>query len=246
MVYDYREGKKRIKDILDNNTIVNERDAVPSDENFTFDNSYYSWVTAIFVDIRNSSSLFSKSDKVMVSKIIRSFTSEIIEILRNDTNLREIGIRGDCVYGVFSTPFRQDTSDIANYASWINTEIKMLNKLLVNKGYDTINVGIGVSTAQELIVKAGRKNTGINSKVWIGEAVTKASKLSSLGNKNYIKPIVFSSITYENIIEIWEKEAPDARSWFNQNYSIDYGKYYHGDIIQVGFNNWIEKGMPDE
>ena len=40
----------------------------------------------------------------------------------------------------------------------------MLNNLLINKGYKTIRVGIGVSSAQELIIKAGRKNTGINSK----------------------------------------------------------------------------------
>lgn len=245
MGYDYKEGKKRIKEILENNTTVNEKDAVPSDENFTFKNSYYSWVTAIFVDIRDSSDLFSNSNKVMVSKIIRSFTSEIIEILRNDANLREIGIRGDCVYGVFSTPYQKDISNTANYASWINSEIKMLNKLLINKGYKTIKVGIGISSAQELIIKAGRENTGINSKVWIGEAVTKASNLSSLGNKNGINPIVLSSLTYTNIIDIWEKENSNARSWFKECYSIDYGTYYHGDIIQVDFNNWIEKGMPE-
>lgn len=245
MSYDYREGKKRIKEILDNNTTVNEKDAVPSDENFTFDNSYYSWVTALFVDIRDSSDLFSNSNKVMVSKIIRSFTSEIIEILRYDNNLREIGIRGDCVYAVFSTPYQSDISNIANYASWINSEIKMLNRLLSNKGYKTIKVGIGISSAQELIIKAGRKNSGINSKVWIGEAVTKASNLSSLGNKNGISPIVFSSLAYSNFIDIWEKENSKARSWFKESYSIDYGIYYHGDIIQVDFNDWIEKGMPE-
>lgn len=244
MGYDYREGKKRIKEILDNNTTVNETDAVPSDDNFTFENSYYSWVTSIFVDIRDSSDLFANSDKIVVSKIIRSFTSEIIEILRNDNNLREIGIRGDCVYAIFSTPYQKDISNIANYASCINTEIKMLNNLLINKGYKTIRVGIGVSSAQELIIKAGRKNTGINSKVWIGESVTKASNLSSLGNKNNISPIVFSGLTYSNIIDIWEKENPEAKNWFRQGYSTTDGTYYHGDIVQVNFNNWIEEGMP--
>ena len=107
MGYDYREGKKRIKEILDNNTTVNETDAVPSDDNFTFENSYYSWVTSIFVDIRDSSDLFANSDKIVVSKIIRSFTSEIIEILRNDNNLREIGIRGDVYMLFFRHPIRK-------------------------------------------------------------------------------------------------------------------------------------------
>jgi peptidyl-tRNA hydrolase len=35
--------------------------------------------------------------------------------------------------------------------------MKMLNKLLDEKGFSRISVGIGVSTAQELVVKAGRK-----------------------------------------------------------------------------------------
>ena len=245
MVYDYRGGKRRIKEILNNNTEVYETQAVPSDENFTFDNSYYSWITAIFVDIRDSSTLFSNSDKVMVSKIIRSFTSEIIEILRQDNKLREIGIRVDCVYAVFSTPHKADIRNVAIYTSWINSEIKMLNNLLAVKGYETIKVGIGVSSAQELVIKAGRKNTGINSKVWIGDAVTKASNLSSIGNKDGICPIVFSSLAYSNFIDIWEKEDINAKSWFNESYSIDYGTYYHADIIQVEFNNWIEEGMPE-
>ena len=40
-----------------------------------------------------------------------------------------------------------------------------------------------MSTAQELVIKAGRKDVGINSKVGLGKAVTRASNFSSLGNK---------------------------------------------------------------
>ena len=92
--YDYKQGKKRIKDILDNKLMVVEQNKLPAVDKLTFDNAYKSWVSAIFVDIRDSTSLFTEEDKEKVSKIIRSFTSEIIEILRKDDNLREIGIRG--------------------------------------------------------------------------------------------------------------------------------------------------------
>ena len=109
--YDYIAGKKRIKEILNNKLEVIENDKIPNNENFTFSNAHYGWVTAIFVDIRNSTNLFSKDDKEVVSKMIRAFTSEIIEILRNDDNLREIGIRGDCVYGIYTTPKRVDIYD---------------------------------------------------------------------------------------------------------------------------------------
>ena len=88
--YDYRKGKERIEDILDNELKVIEQNEVPTDSAFTFTNGYYSWVSAIFVDVRASSALFADEDKEKVSKVIRSFTSEIIEILRNDDNLTRI------------------------------------------------------------------------------------------------------------------------------------------------------------
>lgn len=200
--YDYKAGKKRIKEILNNKLQVIENNKIPSNESFTFSNAYYGWVTAIFVDIRNSTDLFSKDDKEIVSKMIRSFTSEVIEILRKDDLLREIGIRGDCVYAIYTTPTKESIEEMMDKSFYINTFMKMLNKLLDEKGFSRISVGIGVSTAQELVVKAGRKDVGINNSVWIGDAVTKASNLSSLGNKNGYKSIVLSSLTHSNIIDL--------------------------------------------
>ena len=131
--YDYKEGKKRIQDILNNKLSVNEQDLIPNESQFTFENAYYGWVTAIFVDIRNSTKLFSEGDKEKVSKIIRSFTSEIIEILRKDENLREIGIRGDCVYAIYTTPSQNHEYSCLDKTSMINTYMQMLNKLLATK-----------------------------------------------------------------------------------------------------------------
>lgn len=243
--YDYKAGKKRIKDILNNKLQIIEQNKLPSDENFTFENGYYSWVAAVFVDIRNSSQLFSEEDKEKVSKIIRSFTSEIIEILRDNDNLREIGIRGDCVYAVYTTPNKSDIYELADKTFYINTYMGMLNKLLEDKEYSTISVGIGMGSAQELVVKAGRKDVGINSKVWIGDAVTKASNLSSLGNKNGVRSLVYSSCSYSNFIDELVKKNEDAKSWFTEKYDPDYGTYYHANIVISDFNKWISDGMKD-
>lgn len=242
--YNYKEGKKRIKNILDNKLEVFEQNKVPSDNEFTFDNGYYSWVSAIFVDIRKSSELFADGDKEKVSKIIRSFTCEIIEILRDDDNLREIGIRGDCVYAIYTTPQKDDIYELADKTFYINTFMKMLNKLLQNKSYPAIKVGIGMSTAKELVVKAGRKDVGINNKVWIGDAVTKASNLSALGNKNGLSSIVYSECSYSNFIDkLIKKSGEESKDWFNSRYSIDYGTYYDADIVKTTFNDWINSGM---
>lgn len=182
-MYDYGSGKDCVDAILNNKLEVIEK-RIPSDSSFTFENGYYGWVTGIFVDIRDSSKLFADEDRVKVAKIVRSFTSEIIEILRDDDDLREVGIRGDCVYAVYATPGKLDEYELADKTFYVNTYLKMLNKLLQKRDYPTIRAGIGMSTAQELVIKAGRKDVGINNKVWIGSAVTKASNLSSLGSKN--------------------------------------------------------------
>lgn len=243
--YNYKKGKERIEDILDNKLIVIEQAKLPSDDHLTFTNGYYCWVSAIFVDIRDSSSLFADEDKEKVSKVIRSFTSEIIEILRDDENLREIGIRGDCVYAIYTTPKQEDIYELADKTFYINTYMKMLNALLKKRDFPEISVGIGMSSAQELIVKAGRKDVGINSKVWIGEAVTKASNLSGLGGKNGKPALAFASCSYINFIDklVEECVGKDPKSWFTEHCSISDGTYYTANIVKTGFDNWINKGM---
>lgn len=245
--YDYRKGKERIEDILDNELKVIEQNEVPTDSAFTFSNGYYSWVSAIFVDMRDSSTLFAGEDKEKVSKIIRSFTSEIIEILRNDDNLREIGIRGDCVYGIYTTPQKSDILELADKTFYLNTYMQMLNKLLHERSLPEIKVGIGMSTAQELVIKAGRKDVGINSKVWIGKAVTRASNFSSLGNKKGNSALVYSSYSYSNFIDKLQERNSEknVKEWFTYHSDEGDGAYYTASIVKTGFDKWISNGMSD-
>jgi len=121
--YDYAQGKQRIINILDSKTKIEESEDIPkSDEEFTYENGIKAWVGALFVDIRDSSELFADENKEKVSKVIRSFTSEVIEILRKDENLREIGIRGDCVYAIYTTPSKDDIYELADKTFWINKD----------------------------------------------------------------------------------------------------------------------------
>ncbi|MBR3686759.1 MAG: adenylate cyclase [Clostridia bacterium] len=245
--YDYKKGKERIETILDNDLVVIEQNELPNDESFTFSNGYYSWITGVFVDIRDSSALFADEDKEKVSKIIRSFTSEVIEILREDNNLREIGIRGDCVYAIYTTPSKDDIYEVANKTFYINTYMKMLNKLLSERSLPKIMAGIGMSSAKELVVKAGRKGVGINNKVWIGKAVTRASNFSAIGNKNGNSPLVFSECSYHNFIEKLGKinSEKNPQNWFTYHSDEGDGAYYTADITDGTFSNWINNGMED-
>lgn len=237
-MYDYRAGKKRVAEILDNIPKIEDSPKIPGDGGFTFENAHYGWVTAIFVDIRNSTGLFASENKEEVSKIVRSFTSEIIEILRGSDNERSIGIRGDSVFAIYTTSSQQDINDCVTRAVYVNTFLKMLNKLLDKKSYGNIQAGIGISTDKELVIKAGRINTGINDKIWIGKAVTGASNLSSLGNKRWVDSIVISPVTYTNLKDVNLNTASIFKC--AQDYS-----YYHGNVVDTAFNKWIDEGMPN-
>ena len=99
--YSFEEGKNRINDILKNNAEVEKKEVPKDDSKFTYDNGIKSWIGAIFVDIVKSSEIIENEEEKKVSKILRSFSSELITIMNSSANVREIGIRGDCVYGIY-------------------------------------------------------------------------------------------------------------------------------------------------
>lgn len=247
--YDYKNRKKKIEEILDNTNDVKKVEKFPVDKDFTYTNGYKAWAGAIFVDLRDSTEMFTKQKDVSIAKVIRGFTSEIIEILRidtTDTELKEIGIRGDCVYAVYSTPTKDDIYDIANRAFYVNTYIKMLNNLLKERNLPIIKIGIGMAASETLAVKAGRKSSGINNLVWIGKAVSQAAKLSDFGNKNGIRSIVMNGTFFENFIKASRNVNKEKhKEWFDEKKDEKLGTYYHADIIKTDFNDWIDAGMPD-
>ena len=242
MSYDYKEGRDRIQKILTNTAEIKEKEIPKDDSNFTYDNGIKCWIGSIFVDIVGSKDLIENKEDIVVAKILRAFTSEIISVLNTSDNMRQIGIRGDCVYGVFSCAKQKDTYELANLTFYINTLIKMLNKLFTKYGYPNIKVGIGMSIGNDLVIKAGRKGTGINDRIWIGKAVVEACVLADKAGRNGKDSIGFSSLAYINFIELLEKDNSDCRSWFTKYY--ENGKYeYYGNIIKSGFNKWIDDNI---
>lgn len=242
------DGKKRILNILNSPNDIEKREKIPSEQEFNFENGYYAWVTAVFVDIRNSTHLFSDNKKTTTAKVIRSFMSEVVEILRDDPNMREIGIRGDCVYAIYTTSTKKEDLIIARKAFCVNTFMKMFNKLLEDKNISSLKVGIGVSTAQELVVKTGRKGAGINNLVWIGKAVSYASKFSNIANKNQNDVIIFSDNFYTSMISKLKEanKTKNVESWFTKKTDSKLGDYYSCGVVNTDFNSWIESGMKNE
>lgn len=243
--YSFEEGKKRIEDILKNDEQIEEKN-IPKDESeFTYNNGIKAWIGSIFVDIVKSSEIIDKEDDIKVSKILRSFSSEIISIMNSSDNVREIGIRGDCVYGIFNTPSQNDTYELLEISAYINTCIKMLNKVFKKYNLKQIYVGIGISIGEDLIVKAGRKGTGINDRIWIGSAVVKACNLANIAGRNGKSVMAFSKIAYDNFINIMIDKIKDnneneIREWFKYD---AYSNAYFANIVYPSYEEWIENNI---
>lgn len=240
-MYNYINSKQNIINILSSKTKIEDKDVIPHENEFTYENGVRCWTTAIFIDIRNSSKLFTEENKDKLARFMRAFTSEIITILSQDEKHYQIGIRGDCVYGIYSSNAKQDDIRVFNYACEINTYIKMLNKLSSSYGYESISVGIGIGSGQDLIIKAGRAGSGINDKIYIGDALVYASNLCDIANTKQYNPIVMDKLVYNNVVENDSKYK--QRIHFSRDYSCTPNEFYHCNLVTLDFYDWINGGM---
>jgi class 3 adenylate cyclase len=215
---DFEEKKSEIIDIITSKTDVQKSDTVPaSDEQFTFDNGIKTWVTALFVDIRDSTSFFKGNKEDTVARVIRAFSQGIIEIMSADANYREIGIRGDCVYGIYTTPHKNDFVSVFDHATEINSFLKLLNHVLKKNSFPTFTAGIGIGAAETLVIKAGKKGAGISDKVWIGNSVVDAANLSGIAKKFIDESIAMDETFYINVIDILKEKYPNCVEWFRRD-----------------------------
>ena len=245
MAYDYIQAKKDIEDILNSKIEVAETERIPDESAFTYENGVKTWVGSVFVDIVSSTKLFNNKEfsQNVISRIIRSFVEQLVAIMNDNENVYEIGIRGDCVYGVFKAEYKQNIVSMFRTAYIINTFINLFNKLLSNKKYPSVYAGIGIGSGHDLIIKAGKKRI-VHDKIWVGEAVINASNLSKIAYRNGYKPICMDQTTYENIIELLKEENSNYSSWITRASSPKYnGAFYECNIVQTDFDNWIENGM---
>ena len=248
MKFDYKASKKRVEEILNSTKEVEEREKLTSDigaSTYTYSNGFRSWVGAIFVDMRDSSAYFTENTDTLVAKIMRAFISEIITILDDGDNALDIGIRGDCVYGIYSAPKKADLHDIYLKAAWINTFQNAFQKILKKRNYPTFSIGIGLGAGKDLVVKAGKPRTGINDWLWIGDAVINASNLSSIGDNEFGYPIYADSTFFGNIAKFEAANGKTVGDLFSKDVHENQ-TVYKGDIIITEYDRWITNDFQDE
>ncbi len=231
--YDFKESADRIEEILDSPDVnYEETDSVPSRDRLTFTNGFYVNCSSMFVDIRGSKELTEKYKRSTLSRIYRSYISELVAVMRYHTEVCEVNIQGDCVWGVFDTPHKSDIDELFSIAYITSSMVDILNWKLGNKKIDPLTVGIGLSYGRALMIKAGHRGSSINDVVWMGDVVNEASKLCEYGNSNWNnREIMVSTVIYNNLRE--ENQA--LLEWNSSR------QCYHGNVISLAMDKWLKE-----
>lgn len=229
--YDVDKSSQRMDDILNaGNGNYSDSTTVPQRSSLTYTNGYYVNITALFIDIVGSSDMTDEHKRPTLAKMYRSFISECSAIMNSESICKEININGDCVWGVFETPYKSDIDTVFSAAARLNSMIKILNYKLRKKGYSEISVGIGMDYGRALMVKAGYSGSGLNDVIWMGDVVNSACHLANKAGRDGHKPLIVSSIIQSNLNE-------HNQGLLSSTY-IDWKTYYEGDVINTAMEDW--------
>lgn len=234
IIYDVEKSSQRMDDILNaGNGNYSDSTSIPQRSSLTYTNGYYVNITALFIDIVGSSDMTDEHRRPTLAKMYRCFISECTAIMNAREKCKEININGDCVWGVFETPYKSDIDDVFSVAAQLNSLIKILNYKLRKKGYQEISVGIGIDDGRALMVKAGYSGSSLNDVMWMGDVVNSACHIANKAGRDGKKTLIVSSCIYTNLNEDNQKLLSSTM--------IDWTTYYEGDIINVAMEEWYKE-----
>lgn len=230
--YTLDSSLSRIDDILDaDNKSFEESSNIPSRDKLTYTNGFYVQCAALFVDIRDSSSMTDEHKRPVLAKIYRSFISEMVALFNDNVITKEVNIHGDCVWCVCDTPYKSDIDELFSMAARACSLVDILNYKLKKKNYTTYSVGVGIDYGRALMIKAGTSGSGINDVVWMGDVVNQACHLSNEANSGYFDARVFlSNIVYDNLNDSNKKLC-------NKDFGRD---IYQANVVNVKMNDWLK------
>ncbi|WP_394230550.1 adenylate/guanylate cyclase domain-containing protein [Shewanella colwelliana] len=231
--YDFTKSRERIDEILKGaDAEYKDKKSIPSRDDLTFTNGFNVYCSALFVDIRKSKELNKKHTNPVLSKIYKTYISELVAVLKSHSNIKEVAIEGDCVWGIFDTPDKSDIRELFDVGAKVSSLIDVLNIKYKKRGYSQLTVGIGMSYGRSLLIKAGYKGSGINEVVWLGSLVSEAAELCGFGNKSWSdNELMVSEVFYGNL-----NDERKALLSYNAERNC-----YHGNIVNTTMNKWVQE-----
>ena len=231
ITYDIDKSVQRMDDILNAGSgNFSDSDSIPQRSSLTYTNGYYVNITALFIDIVGSSDMTDDHKRPTLAKIYRCFISECTALMNSQSICKEININGDCVWGVFETPYKSNIDTVFDIAAQLNSMIQILNYKLRKKSYNEISIGIGMDYGRALMVKAGYSGSGLNDVIWMGDVVNSACHLANKAGRDGFEPLVVSSIIHSNLNEHNQRLL--------KLITIDWKTYYEGNVINLEMDKW--------
>lgn len=237
--YSWTASAARINEILDQPTgQFEETNALPTRDKLTYNNGFYGYCTALFIDIRGSSALPEKHKRPRLAKIYRAFISEMVAVLNSHLNVREVNIVGDCVWAVYNTPDQSDIDAAFDIAATANTVLELLNARYQKRGISTLKIGIGVDYGRALMIKAGYNGSGINDVIYMGDVVNRAAHLAheaGRGGPFFSTPSVWVG---ENV----QQNLNDHnRGLLTRRYHPALGGVYAANVVDTEMHEWVSE-----
>jgi class 3 adenylate cyclase len=232
--YSYTNSSERIKEILDQpGGAFEEVDGLPDRDKLTFTNGFYGMCSAVFIDIRDSSTLTTKHKRPTLAKIYRAFISEMVAVLNSDPFVREVNIVGDCVWGVYKTTQKPHIDDVFRIAYEANTLLKLLNHHYAKKDIAPLKVGIGIDYGRVLMIKAGFSGSGINDVIYMGDVINRAAHLAHEAGRGWADPIYVGGVFHQNLND-------HNQQLLTERYVSGLGTVHTGNVVHTVMNNWVE------
>ncbi len=234
IAYDIDKSSQRMDQILSvSNDNFSDSDSIPPRQSLSYTNGFYVNVTALFIDIVDSSNMTEAHKRPVIAKIYRCFISECTALMNELPFCKEINIHGDCVWGVFETSLKSHVDSVFSVAAELNSLIKILNYKLQKKGYREISVGIGIDYGRALMVKAGFSGGGLNDVIWMGDVVNEACHIANEAGRNGRSEVIVSNCIYSNL-------NSHNQNLLRKTY-IGMNTYYEGSIISTAMDNWFKE-----
>lgn len=230
--YSFEASFERINDILNQpQDSYEEVQTLPDRDRLTYSNGFYAYCSALFVDIRGSSSLPDTYRRPVLARIYRAYISEMVAIFNGLPAAREVNIVGDGVWAVYNTPSRTDIDAVFSLAAQANSMVKVLNYKLSKRGYtQLIKVGLGMAYGRALMIKAGYSGSGISDVVYMGDVVNRAAKLAAKGGKDFKPPLMVDEVFFSNL-------NAENQSLLNYDYNLG---CYTCDVVNTAMETWYK------
>lgn len=233
--YEYIKANKRIDDILSNKKSVHKLRTNQRNKKKSFLKDGCKIKVAVFsVEISDSNKLFSSEHPNNLTKMLRIFFNEIINILKKYTHYKEISIYGDSLYAIYTKPSKTVIKKLMDVAILINTFNIMYQKSISKYNLTSFDIGVGISYSDCSFIKI----IGAHSNIWVGNAMIYAKTFSNIANKKINNPILIGENFFNEIKDIEINGELFSNLFTNHTYNEI--KVLSANICDRKFKEWID------